>query len=155
MEEVQNQEIDFKFDPSNPLGTVEESKVDPEAAGIIEYGLTTKLKTGFTTTMMKAKPTSVVFPDKVDEIIWYAFFGVRGGFKNNFSRRYHVQWYAPDGTLYLEEDFKAGFINETVAKTSLRLNLPLKDSFIGRWRVRVWKKNTLLDDRYFEIVRTS
>ena len=96
-----------------------------------------------------------VFPDTVTQIIWFAQFSIAGSLKNDVSRSYRIQWISPDQTLFRENRFKAGFWNETFAKTTLKLEQPLPRNLIGRWRVRGWKKETLIDDRYFEIVPTT
>jgi hypothetical protein len=153
-EAIDGGELDFQFDRSNPLGLIAEGGANAKAVGITQYGLTTKVEQNLILDEAKTSGTNIVFPDTTPEVIWFAQFGIRGSMKNNFSRSYQIEWYSPDGKLYLRNKFKSGFWNETFAKTSLKLPKPLPDLLIGRWRVRVWKKKTLLDDRYFEIVRS-
>lgn len=153
-EAIDGGQLDFQLDHSKPLGLIEESGANAKVVGITQYGLTTKVKQNLTFDEAKTSGTNVVYPDTTPEIIWFAQFGILGSMRNNFSRSYQIEWYSPDGKLYLRNKFKSGFWNETFAKTSLKLPRPLPDSLIGRWRVRVWKKKALLDDRYFEIVRS-
>lgn len=145
----------FKIDPNVPLGVVEGSGADPKAAGIEECGLSTKVKQAWTFDRVKTAGTNLVFPHTTNEIFWFAQFGIKGSMQNNISRSYRIKWISPDGELYAGEDFKSSLWNETFVKKSLRLEVPMKDELIGRWRVRVWKNRTLIDDRYFEIIRTD
>lgn len=144
---------DFRFDPAAPLGRVEGSRADPGKVGILDCGLATHVQQSLTLDSAAASGNNVVFSDQTKEIIWFALFDSRGGFANNFSRTYRIEWYSPDGRIFHQQKFKAGFWNETMAKTSLRLATPVEGALIGRWRVRVSKKTLLIDDRYFEIVR--
>ncbi len=143
----------FRFDSQVKLGTVERSEANPDAAGILKYGLATKVKQTITFDDVKTSGANVVFPATTKEIFWYALFGLRGSLKNNISRSYSIEWYSPGEKLYHKQKFKSGFWNETFVKTPLKLQPPLQDSLIGVWHVRVWKKDTLIDDRYFEIVK--
>lgn len=145
----------FEIDTQLPLGLIEASAPDPEAVGLQDYGLTTKVKQKLTFNGVKSSGVLNIFPDKTPEIFWFAQFTIKGSIQNNVSRKYRIAWYAPDGKIFHEQRFKSSLINETFVKTPLKLPQPLPEELIGRWRVTVWKKDLLIDDRYFEIVRTS
>jgi Zn-dependent protease with chaperone function len=132
------------------LGPMLASEADPQKVGMIEAGLAEDVDNFVLG--VRAKGEGSVFPANLREIVWYAKFDPTGGMKHYVSRKYRIQWYQPDGTLFYEEEFKAGLWNETLAKATLRLNPPLDTKLIGRWRVRVWKKDRLVDDRYFQII---
>lgn len=144
----------FLINDEQPLGLISESGANAKAVGITEYGLTTQVKQKWTFDHVETAGILNVFPDTTREIFWFAQFGIAGSFKNNFVRSFRIAWHAPDGSVHREQKFKSSLINETFVKTSLKLPQPLPDHLIGRWRVRVWKKDTLIDDRVFEIVRT-
>jgi len=149
-----DEELGFKINPDVPLGSVEGSGANPDAVGMTQYGLAKNVKQKWNFVDADAAGANVVFSDKTNEIYWFAQFGFKGSVLNNVSRTFRIKWYSPNGRLYHEAVFKSGLINETFIKTVLKLNPPLEDGLIGRWRVRVWKKDMLIDDRYFEIVRT-
>lgn len=134
------------------LGVIESPELNPHAMGIKECGLSTSVKQKWTFTDVKTKGNLLVFPDTTPEIFWFAQFGLRGSAQNNISRSYHIQWIRPDGKVHHEEQFKSSLWNETFIKKSIEFKVPIQRFLLGRWRVRVWKKNQLIDDRYFEII---
>ena len=142
----------FKIDTAAPLGVIQSSGADPDAAGIQECGLSTKVKQAWTFDHVKTAGTNLIFPRTTKEIFWYAQFTLKGGAKNNISRSYRIEWINPQGQVHASENFKSSLWNEMFIKKSLQLDVPAKEELIGRWRVRVWKRQTLIDDRYFEIV---
>lgn len=151
--DINGDPLAFNINAQVPLGQVEGSGADPSKAGISQYGLTTSVKQKWSLDEAKTSGANVVYPSTISELFWFAQFSIAGSARNNFSRGMHIQWIQPDGKIYRKEDFKVGFWNETFAKTSLKLSQPLPTDLIGRWRVRVWKGEQLVDDRFFEIVR--
>lgn len=142
------------MEKAGDLGVIESAELNPAIVGIKECGLSTSVKQKWTYAEVKTKGNSLVFPDSTREIIWFAQFGLRGSMKNNMSRSYRIQWIAPDGSIFLDEKFKSSLWNETFVKKSIQFEIPIKEQSIGQWRVRVWKKDQLIDDRYFEILKT-
>lgn len=152
---IAGEALDFEFNSEMPLGRVEGSGADPEAVGLDHFGLAASMKPAVT--MIEAKTTheGLVFSDQTSEILWFGQFGPRGMVQNNFSRTFRAEWYSPDGKIYHRAKFKSGFFNEALARTPLKLEQPVQDDLLGRWRVKVWKKDTLIDDRYFEIQHST
>ncbi len=137
------------------LGVIESAELQPQTEGIKECGVTTKVKQKWTFQDVKTSGNNLVFTDKTSQIFWFAQFNLSGSMKNNISRSYRIQWLSPDGQIFKDENFKASFWNETFIKKSIKLEAPVQAPHIGIWRVRVWKKDVLLDDRAFEIVKSG
>ncbi len=146
---------EFKLDSNAPLGEVEGSPLNPGAVGLAEYGLAQKVSMAGASIGAKAQHSAVVFPQSIDKIFWYGVFDMGGMAANQIPRTFWIEWYSPDGELFLRNKFKANIFFEGFMKTPLELRQPLDESLIGRWRLRVWHKDILVDDRYFEIIRTS
>lgn len=140
---------------SADLGVIESPELNPEAAGIKECGVAAKVKQKLTFQDVKTSGNNLVFTDKTPKLFWFAQFGISGSLKNNLLPAYRIQWFSPDGQIFHEEKFKASFWNETFIKKSIDLKTPVQSPCLGRWRVRVWKKDVLIDDRFFEIVKSG
>jgi len=97
---------------------------------------------------------SDVFPVSVQRIGWFAEFTYGGQLKNAFSKNFEVEWFSPDGKLYRSESFSVEN-HAWYTWTSVWLDPALGSLAIGKWRVRVWKKEQLVDDRVFEITSDS
>ena len=138
---------------NHDLGRIASPDLDRNTAGIQECGLTTWVKQKWTYTDVKTKGNNLVFTANAREIIWFAQFNIQGMMKNDISRKYRIQWISPDGKIYREEKFKSSLWNESFIKRSIKFNSTIEKPYIGRWRVRVWKKDSLIDDRFFEIAK--
>ncbi len=136
------------------LGVIASSELNQAAAGIKECGLTTHVKQNWDFGSVKTSGNNVIFSNNTPEIIWFAQFTIRGSMKNDVARKYRIQWIPPNGGIFHDEEFKSSLWNETFIKKSIQFKTPIEKPYIGRWRVRVWKKDTLIDDRYFEIIRS-
>lgn len=131
------------------VGYVVGSGAESEEESIVEIGLARDLKN----IMFGGKviDKTEIFYDSDEKIVWYAKFSDWGKMKNSFGGKFHIKWYYPDGSLQSEEKFKAHSSNQGIAKSDLNLDSSLKDRLYGRWHVMVWRKDTLIDDRYFSI----
>jgi len=154
-ESTVDSQIAFNFDGNAPLGFVEGSGADPSRYDLANFGLAKDAKLAMNIVNTKTKGRSEVFPDTVEQIEWYALLGNKGILQNQIPRTFFIQWYSPDGKLYHSDKFKASFWLEHFMKTSLKLSQPLDEKLIGRWRARVWRKDMLVDDRYFEIIKVT
>lgn len=143
--------LEFNFDPNAKLGRLK-GLPSAEELGIAEFGLARSVKQKFTFDAVKTEGANYVFPASLKHIIWYAQFDLGGSFKNLSKRKMKVKWYSPGGKIYEEKDFKIGFMNSTYTKTKLELPRPFPEKLLGLWRVRVFKGDVLIDDRYFEVV---
>lgn len=115
------------FDPS--FGR----KADAQEAGMIEAGVEGPGERG-------------VFPLSSETITWYGRFSQ--------ARELTVYWYTPDLTLYKKESPKVSFAGgEALARSELNFDPSLGDWLVGRWRVLVWEKDRLIDDRSFRVVK--
>lgn len=92
------------------------------------------------------------FPPDSGKIFWFAKFKYRGWFTDLFSGKLRIEWYAPNNRLYHEEIFKISD-DPSFACVALELDRELGDRALGQWRVRVWKKDKLIDERGFRIVK--
>jgi hypothetical protein len=147
--------MDFQFDPSAPLGFVEDSGADPDKFGVAECGLALDVKRKASIIDIDASMRNLVFPATTRKIVWYARFGPKGMAQQQIPRKFKIEWYGPDGKLYHQVEFKSSFWMEDLVKQDLEFSAPLLPEMTGRWRVRVFCKGELLDDRYFEIVRAN
>lgn len=92
------------------------------------------------------------FPPDIGKIFWFAKFKDRGPFTDLFPGKFRIEWYAPNNRLYHKEIFKVSD-DPSFACVALELDQELGDRALGQWRVRVWKKDKLIDERGFRIVR--
>lgn len=151
---VLDKETDFKIDLSQPLGFIKESGADPASIGIAQWGVAQDVKTNWDPNKfgLKTKGEQLQFPRTIKQLYWYASFSMEGMLKHQVPKAYNIEWVQPDGKIFQKNSFKSSFWNETYLKTKINLPQPIAENLIGRWRVRVWSKNHLIDDRYFEIV---
>lgn len=142
-EEREIEESDFQ------AGLVLDDNPQPESVGILEAGVAEKIKIGILTP--KAVGPSDVFSPKLKEITWYCFFDSTGQMKNSFFPKYFIEWYKPNGDLLTRKNLKPRASRPALMDSKLELKQPLHPSWVGRWRVKVFKKKKLVDDRYFYI----
>jgi len=123
--------------------------------GVKQMGLAKKV-----TNLLIAKTVAgenKVFPLKQGRVEWYAQYDYTT--KNSLlafvktHRKYHVQWFSPNGRLYSEKDFLQSQVRVEFAKTVLEWDVELGDYLVGEWLVRVFENGQLLDERSFEIVK--
>lgn len=152
---VEGEEIPFNFDRNAPLGVVDGSGADASARDIVQYGLAKKVSRLLPGAHANTDGQAVVFSSATPELYWFAVLGIKGTFQNQIPKKYLIRWFSPNGEVYFEDTFKASILFEGYMKTKLELPQPLDPSLIGRWRLRVWQADTLIDDRYFEIVATG
>lgn len=148
-------DVNFQFDASAPLGFVEGSGAIPGKLGVEDCGLALSIKRKMSVVDIETGGNALVFPASVEKIIWYARFGLKGAMQQQIPRTFFIEWYGPDGKLYHSAKFKSSFWMEDLIQSSLELPKPVSQERIGRWRVRVFCKKELLDDRYFEIVKVD
>ncbi len=85
------------------------------------------------------------------QIIWFAKLSNVGKMKDAWSNgKYSIEWIAPGGQIYLRETFKPGTYNQDLLYSTLKL-FELPNVPTGQWRVKVWRKKTLINDQYFQI----
>jgi hypothetical protein len=92
-----------------------------------------------------------IFKSDVKKIFWFSHFNIKGGYHNVIARKLKIQWITPEGVIYQEQEFKVVPLYEDAAKTSLKFKQPPSGNLLGKWRVKVWKEDKLIDDRYFLI----
>jgi len=147
--------LDFKFDTNLPLGSLANSGANPAKVGLEDYGIARKAKLSVSLLTPVLEGAGVVFPDTIEDLCWYGVLGPTGILMNQIPRKYYADWYSPDGKLYERQKFRASFWFEGFMKTTIAFKQPMDKTLIGRWRVRVHQGDTLVDDRYFEIVETA
>jgi len=142
----------IQMQPNAQLGRVGDLPL-PEDLGVLEFGLAQKVKQKLTYDGVITQGANLVFSSTIlKEIVWYAQFSIRGSFRSVLGRHCSAEWYAPDGKLYYVKSFKVSMLNTTFIKTKIKFTTPFKSEHLGVWRVRIFKANKIIDDRYFEIV---
>lgn len=145
----------FKIDMSAPLGSVSDSEAKPKKYGLAQYGLACDAQLSVFSKSVKVKQAGLIFSSKKKKIVWYGLFNAKGSMLNNFGRTFWIRWISSDGRVYHQKEFKTKMGYPNFAKTELEFPEPFDALFYGRWRVQVGKKKTLIDDRYFEIIKTE
>ncbi|MSR77651.1 MAG: hypothetical protein EXS63_05435 [Candidatus Omnitrophica bacterium] len=146
---------DFKINIDQPLGVIEASHPDPSGGGVRQCGLAKEVRLNLTFDGVKGSGFGVMFSDKNRDIYWYAVLGLKAAAMNNtFGKPFRIEWISPDGKIFHQQKFGTGW-TDLLAKTNLHLRSPFNRDWLGRWRVKVWKKDKLIDDRYFEWVQSS
>ncbi|MBI4115137.1 MAG: M48 family metalloprotease [Candidatus Omnitrophica bacterium] len=117
--------------------------------GLTKIGLTDNAVGTYT--QLDSFSPKLTFAKDTAKIYWFAFYNSVLSVGEAFKMpKYEIKWYAPDGSLYHRENFRArGGYGTSVAKLNLKKLDPA--ARIGRWRVRVFKQGKLFDDRYFRI----
>jgi len=144
--------LDFKIDTLAPLGRIDGSGSDPDAFGVAECGLALEVKRKASIIEIDAKMNNLVFPASSGKIVWFARFGMKGMLQQQIPRSFKIEWYDPGSHLYAHSEFKSSFWAEDLIQSDLVLPATVPPEMIGRWRVRVWCKGKLLDDRYFNLM---
>ena len=81
------------------------------------------------------------------EVMWYCRL------KRRFRRpKFAVVWVSPNGQIFKQDYFQNVWEDHEFAKTTLKLDPQRPDIFLGRWRVTIYEKKELVDDRFFEVV---
>lgn len=94
------------------------------------------------------------FSDKTKELVWYARQSRLKTFSSGVAKSLVIYWFKPDGTLYqrskkISYDYRSAFLHK------IKFDAELDPGLRGNWRVRVWEKDRLVDDRVFKIVKSS
>lgn len=132
-----------KVPKAPPLDPAAGRKPDPAGAGLVEGGL-------------GDSGHQKVFELGDKAIAWKGRFHGTGKSKNQPSREIRVEWYTPDLTLYKKENCKLSLASsELGARSELHLDPALGDWLVGQWRVLVWEKDKLIDDRSFRVVKSK
>ncbi len=87
-------------------------------------------------------------------VTWYVKFkeGLFANLKAAMKRpKFRAVWYGPSGEVWKEDEFTIASGNSRLARNTLKFD-SCGDKCVGTWRVQVWKKEELLDEREFEVV---
>ena len=84
------------------------------------------------------------------QVIWFARLSYWGKLKNSWSQgQYSFEWISPDGACLFKERTKSLIYPDLVYSTLKLTELSSIPS--GKWRLKVRRKNELINDQYFEI----
>lgn len=146
-------ELRVAIDPSARNGSIKEDFLSYQEHRFSDLGLALSVKDRTFSTSFdleaKVKGGGLVFPSATEEINWYAY---RAQHRTGFSLKQlklRVFWYAPGGELVQEDKAKN---KVTLFTSKLKLQNISSEKRLGKWRVRVFDKEKIFDDRYFEVI---
>ncbi|MBI3313623.1 MAG: hypothetical protein HYZ83_05270 [Candidatus Omnitrophica bacterium] len=85
------------------------------------------------------------------KIEWYAQFENKNLSQSLMDRHFRAIWYRPDGSPYQDKNFSTATGNTLIAHNALKIDPNRSKEFVGKWRVKVYEDNNLMDDRTFTI----
>jgi len=98
-------------------------------------------------TMISTKNETDIFTFDNKQVTWSAI--IRGGMGKYDRKKYMVNWYSPDGSLYLGEHPKYIFMDCTALKAELPLDGNDVRGNSGVWKVEAVYNHQLIDEKYF------
>ena len=151
-------EKDFSTDLDSPeLGSLVDVFSSSESFGFQKWGLAKSVRFRAFPLKLEITGQQLLFSSSTTEITWFAQLSQKGQLRTIFKKGgFYIKWYSPDNRLYFEEDVSGELRRSGVYMHSvLKLPQPLPAELLGVWRVKVFKKDKLLDDRKFKIINVS
>ncbi len=148
----------ISMNPTASLGQASSLSAEPTEYGFKEAGLARSAKTLLFAYKVKTEGAGLIFPDTVSEIVWYGLIDVQKYYYQVIKPTYYIQWFKPDGTLVRDKTlrpFTPSCPTDGFYVDELSFKKISSDERVGRWRVRVFRKDRLVDDRYFKIIKAS
>jgi outer membrane protein assembly factor BamE (lipoprotein component of BamABCDE complex) len=90
--------------------------------------------------------TATVFTPQDEKVYWYGKFQP---FTFMLETKMHAIWYAPDDSIYAENDFQEFLGTTEYAATGLNIQGNKAAELLGEWRVEIYLNGQLIDKKTF------
>lgn len=89
-----------------------------------------------------------IFSPETKKVYWFGIFRL---FTFMSGTNLYVKWYAPDGEIYSEYNFKTFSGDSKYAATSIDIKGTEASQLLGRWKVQIYFDKVLIDEVEFHI----
>ena len=81
------------------------------------------------------------------EVVWVGRFRLL----SNLTATFEAVWYSPDGKIFYQHSFEAFCGNARYALTNLSVKDNIPASLYGKWKLRIFWGEDMIDERFFYI----